>query len=66
MATRKNLHQTHGLPDSAARPVLLCFAAAAMVLAPAWKRIFRRGPLEVVLHAATAPARLITRALRLH
>lgn len=59
-AARKNLHQAHGLPDSTALPVLLCFAAAAMVPAPAWKRIFRRGPLEVVLYAATAPARLIT------
>ncbi|MFF3946826.1 DUF418 domain-containing protein [Streptomyces sp. NPDC001902] len=48
------------LPDSAALPVLLSFAAAAMVLALAWTRIFRRGPLEVLVHAATTPARLIT------
>ncbi|MFE2544508.1 DUF418 domain-containing protein [Actinacidiphila glaucinigra] len=48
------------LPDSAAVPVLLCFAAAAMVPAMAWTRIFRRGPLEVMLHAITTPARLIT------
>ncbi|WP_406259985.1 DUF418 domain-containing protein [Actinacidiphila glaucinigra] len=48
------------MPDSAALPVLLSFAAAAMVLALAWTRIFRRGPLEVLMHAATAPARLIS------
>ncbi|MGW3243968.1 heparan-alpha-glucosaminide N-acetyltransferase domain-containing protein [Streptomyces sp. NPDC001070] len=48
------------LPDSVSLPVLLCFAAAAMLLALAWTRIFRRGPLEYLMHSATAPARLIT------
>ncbi|WP_431950273.1 DUF418 domain-containing protein [Actinacidiphila sp. bgisy167] len=48
------------MPDSAALPVLLSFVAAAMVLALAWTRIFRRGPLEALMHAATIPARLIT------
>jgi uncharacterized membrane protein YeiB len=47
------------LPDSAALPVLLGFAAAAMLLALAWTRAFRRGPLECMLHAATTPARLM-------
>jgi uncharacterized membrane protein YeiB len=46
------------LPDSAALLVLLGFAAAAMLLALAWTRAFRRGPLEYMLHAATTPARL--------
>ncbi|MEU4091600.1 acyltransferase family protein [Streptomyces sp. NPDC026673] len=48
------------LPDSADLPVLLAFSAAAMVLALAWTRIFRRGPLEVLMHAVTTPARLIS------
>lgn len=48
------------MPDSAALPVLLSFVAAAMVLALAWTRIFRRGTLEGLMHAATTPARLIT------
>ncbi|MFF3249152.1 DUF418 domain-containing protein [Streptomyces sp. NPDC002870] len=47
------------LPDSAALPVLLGFVAAAMLLALAWTRLFRRGPVEYVLYAATTPARLI-------
>ncbi|MGW3624001.1 DUF418 domain-containing protein [Streptomyces sp. NPDC000880] len=47
------------LPDSAALPVLICFAVAAMLLALAWTRFFRRGPLEYLLHAATTPASLI-------
>lgn len=46
------------LPDSVALLVLLGFAAAAMLLALAWTRAFRRGPLEYMLHAATTPARL--------
>ncbi|MFE2517853.1 DUF418 domain-containing protein [Streptomyces mirabilis] len=47
------------LPTSAALPALACLAAASMLLAVAWTRAFRRGPLEYMLHAATAPARLI-------
>ncbi|MGW0726040.1 DUF418 domain-containing protein [Streptomyces mirabilis] len=47
------------LPTSAALPTLACLAAASMLLAVAWTRAFRRGPLEYMLHAATAPARLI-------
>jgi uncharacterized membrane protein YeiB len=30
-----------------------------MLLAVAWTQVCRRGPLEYMLHAATAPARLI-------
>ncbi|MFG2363787.1 DUF418 domain-containing protein [Streptomyces mirabilis] len=48
------------LPTSAALPALACLAAASMLLAVAWTRAFRRGPLEYMLHAATAPAHLIT------
>ncbi|WP_262057660.1 DUF418 domain-containing protein [Streptomyces sp. STR69] len=40
-------------------PVLLAFIAAAMLLATAWTRHFRRGPLEYVLHTATRPARYV-------
>ncbi|MFC9635965.1 DUF418 domain-containing protein [Streptomyces mirabilis] len=47
------------LPTSAALPALACLAAASMLLAVAWTRAFRRGPLEYMLHAATAPARLL-------
>ncbi|MET7714483.1 DUF418 domain-containing protein [Streptomyces sp. NPDC005407] len=47
------------LPDSAALPVFICFAVAAMLLALAWTQVFRRGPLEYLLHAATMPARMI-------
>ncbi|MEV6653107.1 DUF418 domain-containing protein [Streptomyces sp. NPDC051219] len=47
------------LSDSAALPTLLVFAAGAMLLALAWTRVFRRGPLEYMLHTATNPARLI-------
>lgn len=47
------------LPDSAALPALLGLAAAAMLLAWAWTWIFRRGPLEYVLHTATTSARWI-------
>lgn len=51
---------TDDLPDPAALPVLLGFAVVAMLLALAWTRVFRRGPLEYMLHAATTtPARLI-------
>ncbi|GGN60118.1 hypothetical protein GCM10011579_024950 [Streptomyces albiflavescens] len=42
-----------------APPVLLAFIAIAMLLATAWTRIFRRGPLEYLLHTATWPARRI-------
>ncbi|MER7661560.1 DUF418 domain-containing protein [Streptomyces sp. NPDC096193] len=48
------------MSDSAALPVLLAFIAAAMLFALAWTRVFRRGPLEYLLHTATEPARLIT------
>jgi uncharacterized membrane protein YeiB len=50
---------TRDLPDSAALPVFLCFAAAAMLFALVWTRFFRRGPLEYLMHALTVPARLI-------
>lgn len=50
---------TRDLPDSAALPALLCFAAAAMLFALVWTRSFQRGPLESLMHALTAPARLI-------
>ncbi|WP_445529802.1 DUF418 domain-containing protein [Streptomyces cyslabdanicus] len=40
-----------------ALPVLLAFIAAAVLLAAAWTRLFRRGPLESLLHLATGPAR---------
>ncbi|MFJ8076493.1 DUF418 domain-containing protein [Streptomyces sp. NPDC096176] len=49
---------TDELPDSAALPVFLCFAAAAMLFALVWTRFFRRGPLEYVMYALTLPARL--------
>ncbi|MFJ9245386.1 DUF418 domain-containing protein [Streptomyces sp. NPDC101776] len=38
-------------------PVLLGFIATAMLLAIVWRRHFRRGPLEQLLHLATRPAR---------
>ncbi|MEV5157855.1 DUF418 domain-containing protein [Streptomyces sp. NPDC053728] len=47
------------LPDAAAPSALLAFTTAALLLALTWTRYFRRGPLEYVLHAATAPARLL-------
>ncbi|MFI1168899.1 DUF418 domain-containing protein [Streptomyces sp. NPDC020801] len=50
---------TDDIPDSGALPVFLGFAAVAMLLALAWTHIFRRGPLEYAMYAATAPARLI-------
>jgi uncharacterized membrane protein YeiB len=37
-------------------PVLLGFIAGAIVFALVWSRFFRRGPLEFLLHRATAPA----------
>ncbi|MDV9170850.1 DUF418 domain-containing protein [Streptomyces sp. W16] len=40
-------------------PALLAFIAATMLLATAWTRHFRRGPLEHLLHTATRPARHI-------
>ncbi|WOT39046.1 DUF418 domain-containing protein [Streptomyces coeruleorubidus] len=40
-------------------PVLLGFIAAAMLLAWAWSRVFRRGPLEYLLHTTTRLARHI-------
>ncbi|MFD7446455.1 DUF418 domain-containing protein [Streptomyces sp. NPDC059909] len=45
------------LPDSALLPALLGFIAAAMLLALAWRQLFRRGPLESLLHAITLPTR---------
>ncbi|GAA0923290.1 DUF418 domain-containing protein [Streptomyces thermoalcalitolerans] len=42
-----------------ALPVLLAFVAAALLLATAWTRRFRRGPLEHVLHAVTRPAQRV-------
>ncbi|MER7688955.1 DUF418 domain-containing protein [Streptomyces sp. NPDC097610] len=47
------------LPTSGALSALACLAAASMLLAVAWTRAFRRGPLEYILHATTTPARLI-------
>jgi uncharacterized membrane protein YeiB len=38
---------------------LLAFVVATMLLATAWTRHFRRGPLEHLLHTATRPARHI-------
>ncbi|GED89961.1 DUF418 domain-containing protein [Streptomyces sp. 6-11-2] len=43
----------------AALPVLLGFIAGATLLATVWTRLFRRGPLEYLLHIATRPALLI-------
>ncbi|MET8449015.1 DUF418 domain-containing protein [Streptomyces sp. NPDC005209] len=42
-----------------ALPVLLAFIAGAMLLATVWTRLFRRGPLEQLLHTATRSARII-------
>ncbi|MBA4864302.1 DUF418 domain-containing protein [Streptomyces sp. PSKA54] len=50
---------TDNMTESVALPVFLGFAAVAMLLALAWTRLFRRGPLEYMLHGATTPARLI-------
>lgn len=47
------------LPEREALPVLLAFAAAAMVSALVWTRFFRRGPLEYLLHSTTNVARSI-------
>ncbi|MGW4210486.1 DUF418 domain-containing protein [Lentzea sp. NPDC004789] len=41
-------------------PVLLGFIAGAIVFALVWSRFFRRGPLELVLAKATAPARRVS------
>ncbi|MBZ4018875.1 DUF418 domain-containing protein [Streptomyces purpurogeneiscleroticus] len=38
---------------------LFLFFAATMLFAVVWTRLFRRGPLEYVLHTATRPARFI-------
>lgn len=43
----------------AALPVLIAFIAVAMLLATAWLRVFRRGPLEHALSIATRPARYV-------
>ncbi|MFJ3306623.1 DUF418 domain-containing protein [Streptomyces sp. NPDC086549] len=40
-----------------ALPVLLGFITASALLATVWTRLFRRGPLEHLLHIATRPAR---------
>ncbi|WUJ13509.1 DUF418 domain-containing protein [Streptomyces sp. NBC_00390] len=50
---------TDDLPGSAALPVYVGFALAAMLLALIWTRFFRRGPLEYLMHVATRPALLI-------
>lgn len=50
---------TDDLPASAELPVFLGFSAATMLLALAWTRFFRRGPLEYAMYTATAPARLL-------
>ncbi|GAA3378891.1 heparan-alpha-glucosaminide N-acetyltransferase domain-containing protein [Streptomyces sannanensis] len=50
---------TDDMAASAALPVLLGFITVAMLLAFAWTRYFRRGPMEYLLYAATTPARLI-------
>ncbi|MYV44786.1 DUF418 domain-containing protein [Streptomyces sp. SID2888] len=42
-----------------ALPILLGFIAAAALLATVWTRLFRRGPLEYLLHIATRPAQYI-------
>lgn len=39
--------------------VLSTYIAGAMVFAMVWTRLFRRGPLEYLLHTATRPARHI-------
>lgn len=41
------------LPVDAALPVLVTFITATMLFALVWKRYFRRGPLEHLLHVAT-------------
>ncbi|MYT73032.1 MULTISPECIES: DUF418 domain-containing protein [unclassified Streptomyces] len=41
----------------AALPMLLAFIAGAMLLAVLWTARFRRGPLELLLHTASLPAR---------
>ncbi|MFJ3337488.1 DUF418 domain-containing protein [Streptomyces sp. NPDC086766] len=46
-----------GTDTMSALPVLLAFIASATLLATAWTRRFRRGPLEHLLHLATGPAR---------
>ncbi len=38
---------------------LFVYLLVATVLATAWTRVFRRGPLEHVLHVCTRPARLV-------
>lgn len=43
---------------------LLAFMATAMLSATLWKRHFRRGPLENLLHAITKVTRRIKRLLR--
>ncbi|MFJ9867561.1 DUF418 domain-containing protein [Streptomyces sp. NPDC101165] len=40
-------------------PVLLGFMGAAMLLAAVWTRLFRRGPLEQLLHGATRLAQTV-------
>ncbi|WP_030251102.1 DUF418 domain-containing protein [Streptomyces violens] len=38
---------------------LFLFFAVTMLLAVVWTRLFRRGPLEYLLHIATKPARIV-------
>lgn len=42
-----------------ALPALIGFIVAATLLATVWTRLFRRGPLEYLLHMTTRPARHI-------
>ncbi|MGN7133090.1 DUF418 domain-containing protein [Rhodococcoides corynebacterioides] len=46
-----------GVPfgDTTSANQLLCYIAVAIVFARAWSRLFRRGPLEYILHKATEP-----------
>ncbi|WP_258052521.1 DUF418 domain-containing protein [Streptomyces sp. Ru73] len=47
---------TDDMSDASEPLVLLCFAAGVMLLAVGWLRLFRRGPLEQVLHRVTSRA----------
>ncbi|MGW6909469.1 DUF418 domain-containing protein [Streptomyces sp. NPDC054940] len=49
--------ETDGSPS--ALLVLSAYIAGAMVFAMVWTRLFRRGPLEYLVHTATRPARHI-------
>ncbi|MFE2582781.1 DUF418 domain-containing protein [Streptomyces sp. NPDC059378] len=47
------------MSDAESAAVLVAFVTVAMLLALAWTRRFRRGPLEYAMHTATTPAQLI-------